>query len=398
MSKLLNQIKSAVKEKALEENFKSDDGVSEVPDFELDKKGAAVNKTTKNPAEKDNEAEDNKKIVSKKGNADSDNKKDIKHKKLFAESDDDDVTDDDDNADASDDTDDMKPKKVALKADSNDDSSDDDDNSDDDDKGGNEVDIKVRKVTKEDLDIAEHLDALLVGENLSDGFKSKVKNIFEMAVIDASNKVISEVVVEVNEAANAREEEYLDTIVEKLDSYLDKVVNEWLEENRVEVQRNVRTEIAESFLAGLKTLFEEHYIDIEDDKVDVVEELVSTVEKLQASLDEEINSNVKLRSELSESRKETLVAENFGGLTENQKEKFKMLAEGLDYADDESFVAALEDVKKSYFTESVKTSSVFDDDAPITLTEEEEKPAKVASNDVGRAYASVISKHLGKNR
>lgn len=394
MSKLLNQIKSAVKEKALEENFKSDDGVSEVPDVVFDKKGAAVNKTTKNPAEKDNEAEDNKKIVAKKGNADSDNKKDIKHKKLFAESDDEDADNDVTNADADDDTQDMKPKKVALKADS-----DSDDDDDDNDKDGNEVDIKVRKVTKEDLDIEEHVDALLSGEDLSEEFKSKVKNIFEMAVIDASNKVVSEVVAEVNEAVNAREEEYLETMVEKLDTYLDKVVNEWQEENRVAIQRNVRTEIAESFLAGLKTLFEEHYIDIADEKVDIVEELVETVEKLQSSLDEEINANIQLRTELSESRKETLVAENFDGLTENQKEKFKMLAEGLDYTDDESFVAALEDVKKSYFTESVKTSSVFDDEDPIILAEEEDKSVKkLASSEIGLAYASMISKHLGKNR
>jgi hypothetical protein len=411
MSKILDSIKKSVKEKALEEAFKSDDKVSEVPDVTFDKrKNVPAKKDLKKtgpdlPGDVDNVAADNAKIDAGIDKAKNDNQKDINHKKykqkdkasVIGEGDDnDDMNDEvdgDNDDDGANDDDNKAGKEVKIKK-PDDSGSDDDDSGDDDDKG--EVDIKIRKVTKEDLDVAEHLDALFGKEDLSESFKSKVKNIFETAVVAAANEVISETVEQILEANATEQEQFIDNMVEQMDSYLDKVVSEWLEENRVQVQSNVRTEIAESFLAGLKTLFEEHYIEIPEDKVEVVEELVAKVEALEASLDEEINKNVALVAELTESKKEQLVAEHLEGLSDNQKERLRMLAEGIDFETEEDFVSQIEDLKESYFN-NVKSTSIDADDEPVVLTEELEDKAS-AKTSIGDVIAQSITKNIRKIR
>jgi DNA-binding ferritin-like protein (Dps family) len=419
MSKILDSIKRSVKEKALEEAFKSDDGVSEVAEPAFDKrKNVPTKKDLKKtgpdlPGDVDNVSADNSKIEAGKDKAKGDNTKDINHKKYTQKNkasvigedfgkdknkmvSDDDQDDDNqsDDQDDDNDADDNAGKEVAIKKPS-DSGSDDDDSSDDD--NGQEVDIKVRKVTKEDLDVSEHLAALFGKEDLSESFKSKSKNIFETAVVAAANEVISEVIEQILEANATEQEQFIDAMVEQMDSYLDKVVSEWLEENRVEVQSNVRTEIAESFLAGLKTLFEDHYIDIPEDKVEVVTELVAKVEALEASLDEEINKNVALASELIESKKEQLVTEHVEGLSDNQKERLRMLAEGIDFESEDDFVSQIEELKESYFNTEVKKTSIDSDDEPVVLQEEVE--GKTASKSpIGDVIAQSISKSIRKIR
>lgn len=417
MSKLLNEIKKSVKEKALEEAFKSDDKVSEVPDVAFDKrKDVPTKKDLKKtgpdlPGDVDNVGADNAKIVAGKDKAKGDNTKDINHKKFTQknkasvigegntdEDMNDDVDNDEDNA--QDDNNAGKITKIKKPADAagSDDSDDSDgDDDSDDDKGGQEVDIKVRKVTKEDLDISDHLAALLGKEDLTESFKEKTKNIFETAVIAAANEVISEVVDQILEQNEKDQEVFVENLVEKMDDYLDKVVSEWLEENKVEIQSNVRTEIAESFLVGLKNLFEEHYIDIPDDKVDIVEELVSRVGTLEASLDEEINKNVALANELTESKKTALVMEHVDGLSANQKERLVMLAEGIEFEDEDDFVSQIKDLKESYFAKDVKTTSIDADDEPLVLSEEVDATNKDA-NPIGQAIAASMTKNLRKNR
>lgn len=411
MSKILDQIKKSVKEKALDEAFKSDDGVSSNPDVAFDsRKNVPAKKDLKKvgpdlPGDVDNVAADNAKIVAGKDKAKGDNKFDINHKKITKvigeafikkNDDQDDDQDQDDNQD--DDADDQDQdngsndnagKEVAIKKPSD---SDDDDSSSD---GDQEVDIKVRKVTKEDLDISEHLDALLGKEELTESFKSKTKNIFETAVVAAANEVISEVVSQILEQNEAEQEQFVENMVEKMDDYLDKVVSEWLEDNRVAVQSNVRTEIAESFLSGLKDLFEQHYIEIPEDKVEVVEELVAKVEALEASLDEEINKNIDLINELTESRKAQLVTEHMEGLSDNQKERLRMLAEGIEFESDEDFASQIEDLKESYFS-SVKSTSIDADDEPVILQEEIDDKAKAKNSSIGNIIAQSITKNLRK--
>jgi hypothetical protein len=419
MSKLLNEIKKSVKEKALEEAFKSDDKTSEVPDVVFDKrKNVPTKKDLKKtgpdlPGDVDNVSADNSKIEAGIDKAKNDNQKDINHKKfkqkdkasVIGEAADEDMNDDvdDDNDNQADDNNAGKITKLKKPADAaggddDSDSDDSDDDSSDDDKGGQEVDIKVRKVTKEDLDISEHLAALLGKEDLTESFKEKTKNIFETAVIAAANEVISEVVDQILEQNEKDQEVFVENLVEKMDDYLDKVVSEWLEENKVEIQSNVRTEIAESFLVGLKNLFEEHYIEIPDDKVDIVEELVSRVGTLEASLDEEINKNVALANELNESKKTALVMEHVDGLSANQKERLVMLAEGIEFEDEEDFVSQIKDLKESYFAKDVKKTSIDADDEPVVITEEVDASTAKDVNPVGQAIASMMTKNLRKNR
>jgi hypothetical protein len=415
MSKLLNEIKKSVKEKALEEAFKSDDKVSEVPEVVFDKrKNVPAKKDLKKtgpdlPGDVDNVAADNSKIEAGIDAAKNDNQKDINHKKFKQKNKasvigegnaDEDMNDDvdNDNDDSQDDDNagkEVKIKKPADAAGSDDDSGDDDDS---DDNGGNEVDIKVRKVTKEDLDVAEHLEALLGKEDLTESFKEKTKNIFETAVIAAANEVISEVVEQILEQNEKDQEVFVENLVEKMDDYLDKVVSEWLEENKVEIQSNVRTEIAESFLVGLKNLFEEHYIEIPDEKVDIVEELVARVGTLEASLDEEINKNVALANELNESKKTALVMEHVDGLSANQKERLVMLAEGIEFEDEDDFVSQIKDLKESYFAKDVKKTSIDADDEPVVITEEVDASPVKDVNPVGQVIAASMTKTLRKNR
>jgi hypothetical protein len=396
MSKLLNEIKNTIKNKVLEESFKSDDGVSEVPDPALDKSAPATK--LKQVKEKEDDAEKNKKLEAKKGNADSENKDDIKHKKLKQVNEADEDEDDDDGATDVDDSD-TEGKEVTIKkpSDADSDEENDDDSNSDSDDDNSEVDIKVRKVTKEDIDVAEHLAALFGKEDLSEEFKNRVKSIFETAVVAASNEVISEVVEQILEQNEADQEVFVEGMIDKMDSYLDKVVTDWIEENRVEIQSNVRTEIAESFLIGLKNLFEEHYIDIPDEKVDIVEQLVAKLESVEATLNEEINKNVDLQAELVEVKKEALLAEHFDGLSDNQKERLRMLSESVDFENADDFGTQIEELKESYFNTEVKTNSVDADDEPVILTEEVSSKEKLA-NPIGFAIAASITKNSRKNR
>lgn len=417
MSKLLEQIKKSVKEKALEEAFKSDDGVSTNPDVAFDKrKDVPAKKDLKKtgpdlPGDVDNVAADNAKIEKGKDAAKEDNKKDINHKKFTqkdkasvigedfgkfgkdknVDADDDNEEVDNDDNDNDDNGEDNAGKEVKIEKPEADDSDADAD-------GDQEVDIRVRKVTKEDVNVEEHLAALLGREKgLSEEFKSRAKNIFEAAVIDAANTVLEEVIPQLVEAQEAEQEQFVESLVEKMDDYLDKVVSEWLEENRVEIQSNVRTEIAESFLVGLKDLFEQHYIEIPEEKADIVTEMVGRIEALEASLDEEINKNVALENELTEARKEVLVTEHLEGLSENQKERIRMLAEGIELTSEDTFIAQLEDLKEAY-TQDVKTTSVDHDDTPVVLAEDiaDEKSKKLAANPIGESIAASMTKVLRK--
>jgi len=144
-------------------------------------------------------------------------------------------------------------------------------------------------------------------------------------------------------------------------------------------------------------LFEQHYIDIPEEKIDIVEELVARVESLEANLDEEINKNVALENELVESRKEVLVTEHLEGLSDNQKERIRMLAEGIELTSESAFLEQLESLVEAYAGE-VKSTSVEHDDQPVLLSEEndDEQSKKLAANPIGESIAGSMTKYLRK--
>lgn len=222
------------------------------------------------------------------------------------------------------------------------------------------------------VDMSEHVDALLAGESLSEEFKEKATTIFEAAV---KAKLEEEVAI-LEQAYAETLEERVSEIVEQLstdvDNYLNYVVEQWIEENEVAVESALRSELTEDFISGLRSLFAEHYIDVPEKKVNVVEELSNTVEELEEKLNEEIERNVSLTSALNESRKSDLVLSVCEGLTTTQAEKLKTLAENVAYTSDEEFVEKISTLRENYFPVAVSSDQVLDrveSQDPQALTE-----------------------------
>jgi len=253
------------------------------------------------------------------------------------------------------------------------------------------------KITVEDIDIKEDIEAVFSNdENLTEDFKTAATTIFEAAVVSKVNEQLERYVVDLDSELNEEKTRLEEEMSAKLDQYLDYVVEQWMEENKLAVEAGIKSELTEDFINGLKDLFAEHYIEIPDDRVDVVEELAVRAEELEARLDEEISKNAELKVQVSEHSKSELFAAAAESLTETQKEKFKVLAEGIEFVNEDVYVTKLDTLKKSYFTESSTTEytatvSDFDDDEPL---EEEVKPSNLEPEM--SAYVNAISRTLKK--
>jgi len=229
--------------------------------------------------------------------------------------------------------------------------------------------VQPAKVTSEDLDIADDVRAIFEGAEVSEEFKTKVSDIFQTALVTKINEKLEEMAA-VHEAEIAETvETQMSSIVEELDSYLDHVVEQWMDENRLAVETGLRSEIVDSFMTGLRNLFSEHYIDVPEGKEDVVEDLAAKVEELTAALNKEIETSVELRAENVELVRGALLSEAVEGLTDVQAEKLRKLAESVDFNDVDSFAEKLGDLKEGYFptgrkaaAKSVLTESVLDAD------------------------------------
>ena len=267
---------------------------------------------------------------------------------------------------------------------------------DDDDEEEKEKPVESKKLSKEDLeiDVKEDIDAIVSGEELSEDFKTKAATIFEAAV---SAKVISEVndrlqifEDEYTKELSEAKEEYMTNMSEKIDGYLNYVVEEWMEENELAVEKGIRSELVEDFMTGLKNLFQEHYIDIPEEKVDLVDDLFEKVEELETKLDESINTNVEVKKELAKFKKEEVLRSVSEELAETEKEKLTKLADGIDYEDDSQYQEKLEVLKENYFP---KTS-----DAPQTISEEventetEENTEEPVDPSISR-YVKAMKRH-----
>jgi len=236
---------------------------------------------------------------------------------------------------------------------------------------------KKKKIKKEDLEINVEKDvkALMEGEEtLSDEFKTKAATIFESAV---STKILSEVNsrIEILEGEYAQEleeakEEHSTQLTEKVDGYMSYVVEEWMKDNEIAVERGIRSELVEDFMTGLRNLFQEHYIDIPEEKVDLVDDLFGKVEELEGKLDEEINRSVDLKKELSEYKREETIREVSDNLADTEKEKLSKLAEGIEYEDKEQFNEKLGVLKENYFPTNDAKAETTSDEEPVTNSEE----------------------------
>ena len=208
----------------------------------------------------------------------------------------------------------------------------------------------------DEVDIDDDVNALLGGQELSEEFREKAKTIFEAA--------LKSKVTELREAMEAHYEAKLveevegmkDELIERVDSYLEYVADEWLQENAIEVERGLRTEMTESFLEGMRGLFEEHYVSIPEDKYDVVENMVDKLDEMESKLNEQIEKNIAITKSLSEATGGNILSDVSEGLSTTQKEKLASLAEGVEFESEESYKEKLETLKESYFKAAPKRS------------------------------------------
>lgn len=251
--------------------------------------------------------------------------------------------------------------------------------------------MKKQKM-KEQMD--QDVGALLSGEELSEEFKTKATTIFESAVIARSQSLMEEVEEALYEEFEVAVESVKEDLAKKLDDYINYMAEEWFKENQLAIEKGLRSEIVEDFIRGLKGLFEEHYIDIPDEKIDVVEELTTKVEELETSVNEEISRNVEMKKQINEFKKTEAIHTVCEGLTQTQVEKLKSLAESVEFTTEEEFGRKLETLVDSYFQQSVKApvSSALHEAVEV---EDEKKPSASVDPAIAQ-YAQIISKSLVK--
>lgn len=253
--------------------------------------------------------------------------------------------------------------------------------------------VKAKKAMREDIDV--HMTAMFDGENLSEDFKSKATTIFEAAINERVEEIRAELEEEYSNRLAATIEESKKALTEQLDSYLAYVVEEWLDQNRLAVEKGIRTEVAEEFMNGLRNLFVEHDIAVPEAKVDLADQMAETAEQLKARLDEEILKNVSLVEEVKGFKKQQIFDELAEGLTVTQKERFRTLSEGVTLDGDEGDVRnKLNVIKESYF--SGKSQTVLTEETAATAEETiDDSPSAGQVEFVSesmKAYASTLSR------
>ena len=219
-----------------------------------------------------------------------------------------------------------------------------------------------------EVDFKDDLKALVNEEaTLSDEFKQRAETIFESAINTKVNAEIDRLEEKYNEELSEEIESTKKDLVEKVDSYLNYVVEGWMEDNKLAIQNGLRTEIAEDFMNKLKDLFTESHIQVPEDKVDMVDELADNVDELETQLNDTIAKSVSMAEELELYKRESIIREATKDLAETQVEKLKGLAENVDFEDEDTFAQKVAQLKESYFAKATKTQDeiVEDDDAPI---------------------------------
>ena len=231
------------------------------------------------------------------------------------------------------------------------------------------------KPSFEDLDVSDDIKALVEGTELSEKFAEKAKIIFESAVkakiSSEYDKLVEHFANELDKQVEAAKAE----LSEEVNGTVNYAIGQWVEQNQVAIDRGIRNEITEDFIAGLKGLFEEHYISIPDEKVDVVEGMAESIREMEARLDEQVKANVKLQNSLNETARKNILNTVSEGLADTQKEKLAALAEGLEFVSDEAFSKKVTTIKEAYFKETAAPQSEVADETPVEGASDEVTPA-----------------------
>ncbi len=250
---------------------------------------------------------------------------------------------------------------------------------DEDDEMKEAVDAYVQNI-----DVAEDVNALMEGEALSEEFKEKAAAIFEAAVKSKTRTEIERIIEETQAEKNAEVDSIKDKISEDVDTYLDYVVEEWTKENELAIERGLKGEIAEDFISGLKQLFEDHYIDVPDERYDVLEAQSEKISELEEKLNEVIEKNINMKEANSSLVREQVISEVSEDLADTEIEKFKSLVEDVDFGSEEMFREKVATLKENYFP---KTHGGFD------LDDEDGSSAQdIDTTDTMQKYLSAISR------
>ena len=255
-----------------------------------------------------------------------------------------------------------------------------------------ETEEEVQETVEAEFSVEEDVAALFSGEELSEEFQDKARTIFETAIKSKVEEVKEQIQVQyqaqlVEEVAAVKTE-----LTERVDSYLEYVAQEWLEENQLAIEHGLKTEMTESFLNGMKSLFEDHYVSIPEEKYDVIESMVDKLDEMESKLNEQIDKNVALNKRLAESTADVIFAEVAEGLAVTQKEKLASLAENVEFDSEETYREKLVTLKNSYFSESATSAQRDAAETVVESTQEQTTTAAPEAGSIMEAYLQTLSR------
>ena len=257
-----------------------------------------------------------------------------------------------------------------------------------------EEDEEEEEVKKEsyEIDMTDDIEALVADEDLSQEFKTKAKTIFEAAVATKVKERITEVEAQSQKDTDAAVEEIKEDLTEKVDNYLNYVAENWVTENELAIERGLKSELTEDFINGLKKLFEEHYVEVPEDKFDVVEELAGRLDDTEDKLNEEVAQNISLSQDIEELKREKIISEASQELADSEQERLKELTEDVDYESAENFQEKVSTLKEAYF-KTGKFEAVSDDTTVASSDTDPLSTDEVQNANPGMAgYTAAISK------
>ena len=244
----------------------------------------------------------------------------------------------------------------------------------------------VKEESEDLIDVSADVDALTKDEGLSEDFKAKATTIFEAALKSKVSEVKEKLNASYEEKLKEETEVQKAELVEKVDSYLNYVVEEWMKDNSIAIERGIKGEIAEDFISGLKKLFEDHYIDVPDEKYNVLEDQANKIEELEKKLNEQVNKNVEQNKAIGSLKRQDIIDEMSSGLADTAKEKFNKLAEEVEYSNENDFTTKVATIKEAYFGKKVETSGNEIDNVAEGSSQPEDLSNAMA------AYTAAISK------
>ena len=251
-----------------------------------------------------------------------------------------------------------------------------------------EVVAESQEEEAEELDVNDDINALVAGEDLSEEFQEKAKTIFEAAINSKVAKIEEALEADHVKALTEEVAEFKNELTERVDSYLEYVASEWMQENQLAVDQGLKGELSESFMTGLKGLFEEHYVSVPEDKYDVLESMVNKLDEMEEKLNEQIDKNVSLNKRLAESTSDGILSEVSEGLAVTQKDKLASLAESVEFETENDYREKLVTLRNSYFPTKQVTSTQSDSSDFIT----EENGQEVQATGHMANYLSTLQR------